>query len=79
MTSQPLQTILHIHSQSGKLAKWAIALNEYETEYRLRTSAKVQVLALFRIELAPQITSETSPDKNGHFTLMERPQNMDPE
>ncbi|XP_018436085.2 uncharacterized protein LOC108808435 [Raphanus sativus] len=59
MTSQPLRTILHSPSQSGRLAKWAIELGEYDIEYKPRTSSKAQVLADFIIELVP---SETNTD-----------------
>ena len=54
MMSQPLQTVLHSLSQSGRLAKWAIELIEYDIEYKPRTSSKAQVLADFVIELVPK-------------------------
>ena len=40
LTSFPLRTILHSPSQSGRLAKWAIDLSEYDIEYRAKSCAK---------------------------------------
>ena len=54
MTLQPLRTVLHSPSQSGRMAKWAIELSEYDIEYKPRTSSKAHVLAGFVIELVPK-------------------------
>ena len=51
LTTFPLRTILHSPSQSGRLAKWAVELSEYDVEYRARTCVKYQVLADFLVEL----------------------------
>ncbi|KFK23221.1 hypothetical protein AALP_AAs47412U000100, partial [Arabis alpina] len=54
MSAQPLRTILHSPSQSGRMAKWAVELSEYDIEYRNRTSTKSQALADFLMELPPE-------------------------
>ncbi|XP_024004829.1 uncharacterized protein LOC112081985 [Eutrema salsugineum] len=58
LTDHPLRTILHSPSQSGRLAKWAIELSEYDIEYRNRTATKSQVLADFLVELPPELVED---------------------
>ncbi|XP_024006657.1 uncharacterized protein LOC112083337 [Eutrema salsugineum] len=58
LTDHPLRTFLHSPSQSGRLAKWAIELSEYDIEYRNRTATKSQVLADFLVELPPELVED---------------------
>ena len=67
MTSHPLRSFLHSPNQSGRLTKWAVELSEYDIEYRMRTSAKSQVLADFIIELPRE--SPTVTEVEGAWTL----------
>lgn len=57
-TTQLLRTILHSPSQSGRMARWAVELSEYDIEYRGRTASKSQVLADSLVELAPEPISD---------------------
>ncbi|XP_010480879.1 PREDICTED: uncharacterized protein LOC104759673 [Camelina sativa] len=61
LKNQPLRTILHSPSQSGRLAKWAVELSEYDIEYKNHTCAKSQVLADFLVELSPELEADTPP------------------
>ncbi|WZZ27565.1 hypothetical protein YC2023_010966 [Brassica napus] len=58
----PLRMILHSPSQSGRLAKWAVELSEYNIEYRPRTNAKSQVLADFLVELPTGTVTNKEPN-----------------
>ncbi|XP_024016221.1 uncharacterized protein LOC112089703 [Eutrema salsugineum] len=55
LTDHPVRTFLRSPSQSGRLAKRAIELSEYDIKYRGRTAAKSQVLADFLVELPPEL------------------------
>jgi len=61
LTNQPLRTILHTPSQSGRLAKWTVELSEYDIEYKSRVAMKAQVLADFLTEL-PVLSTLEQPD-----------------
>ncbi|KAK9074310.1 hypothetical protein SSX86_006908 [Deinandra increscens subsp. villosa] len=54
LTDKPIHTVLKKPEVSGRLAKWAIELGNYEIEYKGRSSRKGQVLADFLIEIPPE-------------------------
>ncbi|XP_070011017.1 uncharacterized protein [Nicotiana sylvestris] len=58
VTTYPLRNISHKHELSGRLAKWAIELREYEISYQPRFAIKSQVLADFVADFSQGIQLE---------------------
>ena len=50
LTDQPIKAILHRVDASGRMAKWAIELTEFDINYRPRPTVKAQILADFIVE-----------------------------
>ncbi|XP_013699878.2 uncharacterized protein LOC106403608 [Brassica napus] len=55
VTSFPVKFVLHKPKVSGRLAKWAVELGEYDVIFRPATAIKSQVLADFVAEFSPTL------------------------
>ena len=55
VTSFPIKLVLHKPEVSGRLAKWAVELGEYNVIFRPATAIKSQVLADFVAEFSPAL------------------------
>ncbi|KAG7578456.1 Reverse transcriptase domain [Arabidopsis thaliana x Arabidopsis arenosa] len=72
LTNQPIKTVLHSPSLSGRMTKWAVELSEYDIDFRARPAMKSQVLADFIIELPavdPDDATLSTNQTNGTWTL----------
>ncbi|XP_071695009.1 uncharacterized protein [Rutidosis leptorrhynchoides] len=55
MTDQPIKHILRNSESSGRIAKWAIELGEYEINFSPRHAVKGQILADFILETTEKV------------------------
>lgn len=77
VTSFPTKAVLHKPEVSGRLAKWAIELGEYDVIFRPSTAIKSQVLADFVAEFSPamlpaleqEVKLRDSEGEKGEWTL----------
>ena len=66
LTDLPLRGSIHKPNMSGRMARWAMELSEYDIKYKPRLSKKGQVLADF---IAKILQPDTCPDETGWWTL----------
>ncbi|XP_056857801.1 uncharacterized protein LOC130507113 [Raphanus sativus] len=77
VTSFPIKAVLHKPEVSGRLAKWAIELGEYDVIFRPATAIKSQILADFIAEFSPamlaaleqEVKLRDSEGEKGEWTL----------
>ena len=79
VTSFLVKLVLHKSEVSGRLAKWAVELGEYDVIFRPATAIKSQVLAGFVAEFSPallpaleqevRLRGERRNRENGSYTL----------
>ncbi|XP_071739687.1 uncharacterized protein [Rutidosis leptorrhynchoides] len=66
MTDQPIKHILRNPESSGRLAKWAIELGEYEINFSPRHAVKGQILADFLLETTEKVDHPQNVKASNH-------------
>ncbi|XP_071727773.1 uncharacterized protein [Rutidosis leptorrhynchoides] len=66
MTDQPIKHILRNPESSGRLAKWAIELGEYEINFSPRHAVKGQILADFLLETTKKVDHTPNVTASNH-------------
>ncbi|XP_071740129.1 uncharacterized protein [Rutidosis leptorrhynchoides] len=66
MTDQPIKHILRNPESSGRLAKWAIELGEYEINFSPRHAIKGQILADFLLETTEKVDQPQNVKVSNH-------------
>ena len=61
LTEHLLKSLLQQGDLTGRIARWAGALGQYNLEYRPRTAIKGQVLADFMAEFTPESIEHRAP------------------
>ena len=68
-TEHPLRPVLHKPETSGRLAKWAIELGEFDIQFVPRTAIKAQALADFVAEFTKGDLPEEQKEEPGPWEL----------
>src|SRR5690606_15835974 len=58
LTTYSLKSILHKPELSGRLTKWTVEFSEYDITFQPHTAFKLQVLADFIADFAPNVTPQ---------------------
>ena len=66
LTNLPLRSTIHKPNLSGRMARWAIELSEFNIQYKPLLALKGQVLADFLTKIPQQ---EMEPNSSGWWTL----------
>ena len=61
LTEHPLKSLLQQGDLTGRIARWAVTLGQFDLEFRPRTAIKGQVLADFVAELTPETIAHWAP------------------
>ncbi|GKF71534.1 hypothetical protein Tco_0207648 [Tanacetum coccineum] len=76
ISDMPIKQVLGKPEKSGRVAKWAIELEEHEIEFKGRNSIKGQILPNFLTETSP---TEREEEKNGEAKRKEPKPEPEPE
>ena len=61
LTEHPLKSLLQQGDLTRRIARWAVALGQYDLEFKSRTAIKGQVLANFVAEFTPESIEHRAP------------------
>lgn len=65
LTEYPLKSLLQQGDLTGRIARWAVVLGQYDLKFRPRTAIKGQVLADFEAEFTPGAIIHRAPLSRG--------------
>ena len=73
LTEHPLKSLLQLRDLTEWIARWAVAMGQYDLEFRPRTAIKGQVLADFVAEFTSETIEHRAPlSKDEHCPSKQR-------